>query len=50
MPTLDWPTVTISSVKMHRTAYVSPKRDTESKIKALGKLRGLILDTCFGLG
>ena len=49
MPTVDWPTVTIGSVPMHRVKMTSPRRDTEAKIK-LVKPEGIVLDTCMGLG
>ena len=46
-PTPDWPTISIGSVPMHKLS--SPKNDCENKIKLL-KPKGLILDTCMGLG
>jgi len=46
-PTNDWPTISISSVPMHKLS--SPKKDTEGKIELL-KPYGLVLDTCMGLG
>jgi len=47
IPTSDWPTITISSVPMHRLS--SPKNDTENKINLL-KPFGYVLDTCMGPG
>ena len=47
VPTSDWPTITISSVPMHRLS--SPKNDTENKINLL-KPFGYVLDTCMGPG
>jgi uncharacterized protein len=47
MPTSDWPTITISSVPMHRRS--SPRVDTLNKIEALGPY-GYVLDTCMGPG
>jgi predicted methyltransferase len=44
------PTVEISGIKMHVTENQDPMTDTMLKIKALGKLRGKIVDTCCGLG
>ena len=46
-PTSDWPTISISSVPMHRVA--SPCRDTAAKIELL-KPYGVVLDTCMGPG
>ncbi len=47
IPTFDWPTVSISSVPMHKLA--SPKKDSQNKIDLI-KPYGLALDTCMGLG
>lgn len=44
------PTVEISGVKMHVTKDGSPAIDTQRKLKALGRVRGEVLDTCCGLG
>ncbi|MFA6281839.1 MAG: MnmC family methyltransferase [Candidatus Omnitrophota bacterium] len=46
-PTDDWPTISISSVPMHKLS--SPKKDTEGKMELL-KPYGLVLDTCMGPG
>lgn len=50
VPTVDWPTITLSSTPMHRHTKVSPKKDTESKITVISPVKGKVLDTCCGLG
>ncbi|MBI5390358.1 RsmD family RNA methyltransferase [Candidatus Woesearchaeota archaeon] len=50
LPTTDWPTITLSSTPMHRHSKLSPKKDTELKIKEISPVQGRILDTCCGLG
>lgn len=50
LPTKDWPTITLSSTPMHRFTFVSPKKDTGSKIKEINPIKGNVLDTCCGLG
>jgi hypothetical protein len=47
IPTSDWPTVSVSSVPMHKLS--SPKKDAENKIR-FARPRGIVLDTCMGLG
>ena len=47
VPTPDWPTISISSVPMHRLS--SPEKDTKNKINLL-KPSGYVLDTCMGPG
>ena len=47
IPTADWPTISISSVPMHKLA--SPKKDSQSKISLI-RPYGFVLDTCMGLG
>jgi predicted methyltransferase len=49
LPTVDWPTIVIGSVPMHRISRMSPRQDSFKKI-ALLKPQGLVLDTCMGLG
>jgi len=49
IPTRDWPSVAIGSVPMHRIKGISPKEDTENKIKLINP-KGMVLDTCMGLG
>ncbi len=48
-PTADWPTVSISSVPMHKISLSSPRCDVEAKVRFL-KPKGVHLDTCAGLG
>ena len=50
LPTKDWPTITFSSTPMHRHTKLSPKEDTELKVKEIFPIKGQILDTCCGLG
>lgn len=50
LKTKTWPTVEISGIHMHRIKEVDPKTDTELKLKTLGRIYGIILDTCTGLG
>jgi predicted methyltransferase len=47
IPTADWPTISISSVPMHKLS--SPKKDSQNKIDLI-RPYGLVLDTCMGLG
>jgi uncharacterized protein len=49
-PTQSAPTMLVSGIPMHRIKDTNPWRDTQSKIKALGKVYGHILDTATGLG
>jgi len=45
------PTLEISGIRMHRTEGITPWRDAELKVRALGRLRGReVLDICTGLG
>lgn len=47
----DAPTLEISGIKMHRVVGITPWRDAELKVSALGRLRGMrVLDICTGLG
>jgi uncharacterized protein len=48
--TAGWPALEISGVLMHRIKDTDPKADAESKIAALGPVRGRVLETCCGLG
>jgi len=48
--TSTWPTVKISGIFMHRVKDVDPKTDSFLKIKTLGDIEGIGLDTCTGLG
>jgi len=45
----DPPTLKISGVPMHRHIRMNPLQDTQTKIDAL-KPKGIVLDTCMGLG
>lgn len=49
-PTELAPTMLVSGIPMHRIKGTDPWRDTQSKIKALGRAFGQILDTTTGLG
>ena len=49
-PTKDWPTLTLSSVPMHRFKTVSPKLSAELMVKEISPIKGKILETCCGLG
>ncbi len=49
-PTESAPTMLVSGLPMHRIKDTNPWRDTQSKIKAVGRVRGQILDTATGLG
>jgi predicted methyltransferase len=40
----------VSGIPMHRIKDTNPWRDTRSKIKALGRVGGCLLDTTTGLG
>ena len=50
VPTEGAPTLEIDGIRMHRTKGVTPEEDTIAKLDALGEIRGLVLDTCMGLG
>jgi predicted methyltransferase len=50
LPTVHAPTMMISGIPMHRIKGIDPYEDTMEKIKALGPLSGIILDTATGLG
>lgn len=45
-----WPYLEVSGVRMHRADTVDPKTDALLKIRALGKICGVVLDCCTGLG
>ncbi|MFH1446311.1 MAG: spermine synthase [Chloroflexota bacterium] len=44
------PTMLISGIPMHRIKDTNPWEDTHQKIKALGSIKGTLLDTTTGLG
>lgn len=50
MPTKDAPTIEISGIRMHVTKEMSPMEDTNKKIASIAPIKGMILDTCMGLG
>lgn len=49
-PTSGAPTMLISGIPMHRIKGTDPHKDTQSKLRALGRIEGQVLDTCTGLG
>lgn len=49
-PTIGAPTLLISGIPMHRIKATDPHQDTLNKVRALGRIRGRVLDTCTGLG
>lgn len=49
-PTSGAPTTLVSGFPMHRIKGTDPWEDTKTKINALGKPRGRVLDTATGLG
>ncbi len=48
--TESWPYLEISGIRMNRADSVDPKTDAMLKIKSLGNIYGIILDSCTGLG
>ncbi len=50
MPTAGAPTLLIAGFPMHRIKGIDPQQDTLQKVRAIGKLRGRVLDTATGLG
>lgn len=44
------PALEISGIRMHRTKGMTPDEDAAQKVAALGRLHGIVLDTCAGLG
>lgn len=49
-PTPGAPTMLLSGVPMHRIQGIDPWEDTRRKVRALGRVRGRVLDTATGLG
>jgi len=49
-PTLNWPTLMLSSVPMHRFITLTPKDSAESMVNTISPIKGRVLDTCAGLG
>lgn len=50
LPTNSAPTLMISGIPMHRIKDTNPWLDSQSKVQALGRISGRVLDTCTGLG
>ena len=50
VPTRDAPTLEISGIRMHVTKEFTPMEDTKRKIESIAPVKGMILDTCMGLG
>ncbi|MBS7607021.1 methyltransferase domain-containing protein [Candidatus Bathyarchaeota archaeon] len=48
--TSTWPYLEISGIRMHRADTIDPKTDAVMKVRALGKIYGIVLDCCTGLG
>lgn len=50
-PHIDWPpTLWINSSMMHTVSVSKPTEEAVNKVGTLGKIKGNVLDTCFGLG
>lgn len=49
VPTEKAPTVEINGIRMHRTKDLDPWEDARRKVSQI-KVRGIVLDTCMGLG
>jgi hypothetical protein len=45
-----WPALEISGIKMHCVQGTDPKRSSYEMVRMLGRVRGIVLDTCCGLG
>lgn len=50
VPTKDAPTLEISGIRMHVTKDFTPIEDTKKKIESISPIKGIVLDTCMGLG
>lgn len=50
MPTDGAPTMLVSGIPMHRIQGIDPYADTLRKVRAVGPIRGVVLDTATGLG
>ena len=50
LPTADAPTTLVAGFPMHRIRATTPMADTKSKLRALRRPRGRVLDTATGLG
>ena len=50
VPSKDAPTLEISGIRMHVTKEMTPIEDTKRKIESIPPIKGVVLDTCMGLG
>lgn len=50
MPTAGAPTMLVAGFTMHRIKGCDPYQDGLAKVEAIAPLRGVVLDTCTGLG
>jgi predicted methyltransferase len=50
LPTQSAPTLMVSGIAMHRIKDTNPWLDSQSKIQAIDRVSGQVLDTCTGLG
>ncbi|MBI3035600.1 SAM-dependent methyltransferase [Candidatus Woesearchaeota archaeon] len=50
VPTKNAPTIEISGIRMHVTKEMTPMEDTKKKIGSIMPIKGVVLDTCMGLG
>lgn len=50
VPTKDAPTIEISGIRMHVTKGMTPVEDAKRKIESIAPVKGIVLDTCMGLG
>jgi predicted methyltransferase len=50
VPTIDAPTLEISGIRMHVTKEMTPMEDVKKKIECICLIKGMVLDTCMGLG
>ena len=50
VPTKDAPTLEISGIRMHVTKEMTPMQDTKKKVESISPIKGVVLDTCMGLG
>lgn len=48
--TQDWPALEISGIRMHLVKGTTPKKSSYDMIEPLKPLKGIVLDTCAGLG
>lgn len=50
MPTAGAPTMLVAGFTMHRIKGCDPYEDGRAKVEAIAPVRGVVLDTCTGLG